>query len=108
MTKAIRANIISNAQEKKRLKQAIVEMTHVMQRVDGEKEALSDLVKETALKFSLPAKRIKKLATTMYKQNYSDYLTEHENFEVLYESLFKTGESVGPADEEEEEETEEV
>lgn len=111
MAKAdLRSNIISDPQEKKRLKQAIIEMTHVLQRIDDDKEALTDLIKETSSKFGLPTKRIKKLASTMYKQNYSEYITENESFELLYEALFKTGgmSSAVEEDQDEDQEEEEV
>lgn len=84
----VSTTIISNPEDKKRLKQAIVEATHVLQQLDDNKEALKDLLKLTSEKFGLPTKTLRKLATIMYKQNYNDVQAEFEHFEILYETLF--------------------
>ena len=86
MTKST-VTVPSDPAERKQLKTALVEGTHVLQRIDSEKEALKDLVSTIADTFQLEKKVITKLIRTMYKRNYAHLQAENEDFELLYETL---------------------
>lgn len=85
MTSDIR--VISNPDERKEFKALLVELTNCMLRIDSEREAMKEIVDAGKEKFEVQPKLIRKLATTMYKHNYSDVQAENEHFEYLYELL---------------------
>lgn len=79
--------IPSGEKERRELKAMLAEMTNCMQRIDDERESMSDIAKAAEEKFGVKKKVIRKLAATMYKHNYADVQAENEHFEFLYEAL---------------------
>lgn len=69
------------------LKGMLTEMTHCLSKIDAQREAKKDIAKGIKEKFELASKVINKLASTMYKRNYTDLQQENEDFEDLYEIL---------------------
>lgn len=82
--------ILANATERKNIKTVITEATHIMRTIEDQKDALSELLKETAKKHTIPLKQFKKVVKTAYKQNFAEVQGEQEEFEILYETLFVT------------------
>ncbi len=69
------------------LKGMLTEMTHCLSKIDAQREAKKDIARGIKEKFELTPKVINKLASTMYKRNYTDLQQENEDFEDLYEIL---------------------
>jgi len=82
--------IPSNAEDRRKLKAMIVEMTNALARVDAEREHLKEIASAAVEEFEIKKALINKLARTMYKNNYNDLQTENEHFEFLYESLVES------------------
>lgn len=89
-TKEEKANILTNPEELKKFKQVLATITHYLQIIDDQKEAIKETVEEAAGEYSIDKKLIRKLANTMYKHNYADIQEENNHFELLYESLVGT------------------
>ena len=79
--------VLSNAEDRRKLKAMIVEMTNTLSRVDAEREHLKEIASAAVEEFDIKKTLINKLARTMYKNNYADLQAENEHFEFLYESL---------------------
>ena len=79
--------VLSNAEDRRKLKAMIIEMTNTLSRVDAEREHLKEIASAAVDEFDIQKKLINKLARTMYKNNYADLQAENEHFEFLYESL---------------------
>jgi hypothetical protein len=77
----------SDPNERQKLKQMLAEMTHCLQRADGEKDQMKEICEEAYSTFNIAKKTINKLARTMYKHSYADLQAENEDFEFLYEAL---------------------
>ena len=77
----------SNPNDRQKLKNMIVEITNCMLRMDGEREQMKEIIGDASQQFQIDKKQIRKVATTMYKANYADAKAEHEEFEMLYETL---------------------
>lgn len=77
----------SSPEDRKKLKNMIVEMTNSMSRIDAEREHKKEIATDIKQTFGLQTKMINKLATTMYKRNYANLQSENEDFEMLYETL---------------------
>jgi cyanate lyase len=78
---------ISNPTDKQKLKNIIVEITNCMARIDGEKDAIKEMVEDASEKFDLEKKIIRKIAKTMYKADYDSVVAENEHFYEMYETI---------------------
>ena len=86
----------SSPSDQQKLKNAIVEITNCMLRMDSERDQIKEIINDVADNYDVDKKQVRKIATTMYKSNYSDVVEENREFELLYETLVegrKTGES---------------
>ena len=82
--------IVSSPVDKKKIKDALFEISNSYTRIDAEKELIKDIVEDLADKFELPKKHINKIARAYHKQNYNEQVTDSEEFQHLYESLLET------------------
>ncbi len=80
-------NVISNPDDRKKFKALLVEITNCMLKIDAERDLMKEIVDAGKSEFEVQPKLIRKLASTMYKQNYADVQAENEHFEYLYEAL---------------------
>ena len=82
--------VLSNAEDRRKLKAMIVEMTNTLSRVDAEREHIKEIASAAVEEFDIKKTLINKIARTMYKNNYADLQAENEHFEFLYESIIDT------------------
>ena len=80
---------IQSPEDRKLLKGMIVEMTHSLERIEGEKEQIKDIAESAKSKFDISPKLVKKMARTMFKHNYADLQSENDDFELLYETIIE-------------------
>lgn len=78
-----------NPQEEKELFMVVGEITNLLSVISMKQASLTDAVGEASKKYGITKKQLRKLATTMFKQNFSDVQEEHEEFEYLYEKISK-------------------
>ena len=86
----------SSPSDQQKLKNAIVEITNCMLRMDSERDQIKEIINDVADTYDIDKKQVRKIATTMYKSNYADVQEENREFETLYETLIegrKTGEA---------------
>jgi hypothetical protein len=81
------SNIITNPEDLKKFKQVLVTITHYLQLMDDNKNAISETIKEASEDFGIDKKYIRKLARVMFKCNYADIQEENQHFEFLYEAM---------------------
>lgn len=75
--------------DKKKLIDALKEMSTSMSRVEAERDLQKNLRKDICDELDLNKKVFSKLAKTYHKQNFSEEQEVHEEFENLYESVTK-------------------
>jgi hypothetical protein len=80
---------ISNPADRKKIKDALQEISNSMTRMEAErdliKEIKSDLFDD--YKETLTRKQISKMARVYHKQNFQEEVNDHEQFEHLYEQI---------------------
>lgn len=76
--------------DREQLKNALVEVTHCLARVDSEREQIKEILEAAEEKFGVKKKLLRKIANTMYKQDYANVRAEQEHFETLYETVVST------------------
>ena len=81
----------SDPKDRKKIKDAIYEMSGVLQQMDDKRSFMKDIAKGLKEEYGLPPKVSAKMAKTVFKHNYKDVLAESSTFEVVYENLFETG-----------------
>lgn len=99
--------IPTSKNERDQLKAMLSEATHCMSRIEAEREQIKEILKAAEEKTGIKTKQLRKVATTMFKQNYADVRAEHDHFEFLYESLVEGRKTVADSNENEDDEDEE-
>ena len=77
----------SDPVSKKAIKDAMVEISNSMTRIDAERDYIKESVKAICEEHELNKKTFRKLVRTYHKQNFSAEVAEHEAFETMYEEL---------------------
>jgi hypothetical protein len=80
---------ISSPEDKKKLKNAIQEISNSMTRMEAERDLIKEIVKEQSDQFQIPKKILAKIAKTYHKQNLTQEVEDHEDFVELYEEVTK-------------------
>ena len=77
-------------EDRKKLHNALVEASNLLTRIDAERDLIKNIINDTNKNFQIPKKTIKKLVRVYHKQNFSEEVATHEEFESLYETVTKT------------------
>lgn len=78
---------VNTETDRKKLKSLLAALTHDLQIIDDRRECMKESIAEISQEFNIDKKIVRKLATTMYKHNYTDVVEEMEHFQDLYETL---------------------
>ncbi len=76
-------------EDRKKLHNALVEASNSLTRIDAERDLIKNITNDTSKNFQIPKKTIKKLIRVYHKQNFSEEVATHEEFETLYETVTK-------------------
>lgn len=88
-------NIPSNPADRKKIEQAMQEISNSMTRMEAERDLIKEAIKETCEKFELDKKIFRKMSRVYHRRNFSEEVSEHEQFEHMYETI--TGQTTGDA-----------
>ena len=80
---------ISSPEDKKKLKDAIQEISNSMTRMEAERDLIKEILKEQSDQFQIPKKILSKIAKTYHRQNLTQEVEDHEDFVELYEEVTK-------------------
>jgi hypothetical protein len=83
------SNVIvpSSPEDRKKIKDALIEISSSLTRMEAERDLIKDILAEVEDKFELPKKYIRKLAKIYHKQNYAEIRQEQDDVETLYETV---------------------
>jgi ssDNA-specific exonuclease RecJ len=65
----------------------LAEISGSMTRIEAERDYIKESVKEMSAEFQLSKKTLNKMARVYHKQNFSEEVASHEEFEDLYETI---------------------
>lgn len=77
-------NMISNPEDRKKIKNALQEISDSLTRMEAERDLIKDIVKDVSDNYQLPKKYINKMARIYHKQNFQITQQETEELESLY------------------------
>jgi hypothetical protein len=79
-----------NANDKLKLMGAIKDMSTSLTRMDAERDLQKNIKNDICKELDLNKKVFTKLAKTYHKQNFSEEVALHEEYETLYENVTKS------------------
>ena len=78
---------IASPEDKKKIFEAVREISNSLTRIEAERDLIKDIVKDVSDNFQIPRKTVKKIAVTYHKQNLTQVEQEHEEFVELYDKV---------------------
>ena len=80
---------ISNPEDRKRIRNALEEISNSMTRIEAERDLIKDIKAELleAYKPLLSRKQISKMAKVYHNQSFDAEVATHEEFEARYEEI---------------------
>ena len=81
------ARIPTDPAERKKVMDALVEISASMTRIEGERDLIKNILERMEDEFQIPKKPGRKLAKIYHKQNYSEVQAEQSELETLYETI---------------------
>lgn len=83
----------SNPEDRKRIKNALQEISDSYTRIEGERGAIKDVIEFIVEEFELPKKYVAKMTKVYHKQSFDKEVGEAEDFAALYETITGEGTS---------------
>lgn len=80
---------ISSPEDRKKIKDAVQEISNSMLRMEAERDLIKEIIKEVSDNHQIPRKIIAKIAKTFHKQNLTQEIADHEDFVEVYETVTK-------------------
>ena len=81
--------IPSSPEDRKKIMNAIQEISNSLTRVEAERDLIREIVKEQSQELQIPKKIITKIAKTYHKQSLTQDIQDHEDFVELYDKVTK-------------------
>lgn len=80
---------ISSPADRKKIKDAVQEISNSLTRMEAERDLIKEIVKEVSAEHQIPKKILAKIAKTFHKQNLTQEVADHEDFVDLYDTVTK-------------------
>ena len=80
---------ITNAIDRKKIKDALHEISGSMTRTEAEKDLIKEIVNNLSTEFQLSKKTISKMARIYHKQNFQEEQAEYSDLEELYMNIME-------------------
>jgi Transcriptional regulator DsbA len=81
------AKIPTDPKERKKVMDALVEISHSMTRIEAERDLIKSVLERLEDELEIPKKATRKLAKIYHKQNYTEVQAEQSELETLYETI---------------------
>lgn len=79
--------MISNPVDRKKIREALQEISNSMTRISAERDLIKEIVKDLSDQHQLPKKIVNKMARVYHKQNFSEEQHTFSEFETLYAEI---------------------
>lgn len=79
--------IPSNPADRKKIKDAVIEISGAMQFIEDKKSYIKDVLTNMNEQFKIPKKVLSKMAKTYHNDEYSEVINEAQEFETMYELI---------------------
>lgn len=82
--------IPSSPADRKAILDCMKEISGSMTRIDGERDFIREAIKNICEEQNLSKKTFRKMVKAYHKQNFNTEVEEHEEFEVMYQTITNT------------------
>ena len=79
--------MISNPADRKKIKDALQEISDAMTRIAAEKDLIKEIVADVSDNFQMEKKTVNKMARVYHKQNFINEQQAFDEFETLYTNI---------------------
>jgi len=79
--------MISNPADRKAILDCMKEISNSMTRIEGERDFIREAINNICDEQNLSKKTFRRMAKTYHKQNFNTEVEQHEEFEVLYQTI---------------------
>lgn len=79
--------MISNPVDRKKIKDALEEISNSMTRIAAEKDLIKEIIADLSDKFEMEKKILNKMARVYHKQNFTTEQQTFDEFETLYTNI---------------------
>lgn len=83
----------SDPKERKKIRDAVYQMSGALQFIADKREFMKDVAKGLKEEFNIPPKVANKMARTVFKHNYQEVLQESSAFELYFENVIGSGDT---------------
>lgn len=80
---------VTNPADKKKIKDALFEISGSLTRMDAERELIKDIINDLSDNFEMNKKTVRKIAKAYHKQNFNQEVADSEEFQELYASILE-------------------
>lgn len=87
--------MITNPADKKAIRDALREISSSLTRIEAERDLIKEAIGNISENYQIPKKTFRRMAKVYHKQNFTQEIEEHEEFENLYENITATGNADG-------------
>jgi len=81
--------IPSSSEDRKKIKQALQEISDSLSRMEAERDLIKDILQTVEDNYKIKKKYTRKLAKVYHKQNFTQVQQDQQDLEILYESVAK-------------------
>ena len=81
--------VISNPVDRKKIKDALQEISNSMTRIEAEKDLIKEIVDDLSSSFEFDKKTVRKMARVYHKQNFISEQQAFDEFETLYTNVIE-------------------
>jgi hypothetical protein len=79
--------MISNPADRKAILDCMKEISNSMTRIEGERDFIKEAINNICEEQNLSKKTFRRMVKTYHKQNFNTEIEQHEEFEVLYQTI---------------------
>lgn len=79
----------NNPDNRHRFYLSVREITECLHKIDDLRDQIKTIIDVSAAQYNVSKKQVRRIAATLYKQNYEDIQSENEEFEQLYNAVMK-------------------
>lgn len=80
-------NQLSNPADREKLLNVLRECSASLTRMEGEKDFIKEAVSDVCKNLQLPKRLVNRMVKVYHRQNYSEEVATHEQFQILYENV---------------------
>jgi len=77
----------SDPKSRKAIKDCLLEISNSLTRIEGERDYIKEAINNICEDYELNKRTFRKLAKTFHKQNFSKGVSEHKEYEEMYQQL---------------------